>query len=341
MRKRSPNKKKVFITGASGFIGGFLVEEALKRNYEVYAAIRSSSSKKYLEDERIKFLEIDFSDREKLTGQFRNLFRQGIEVSYIIHNAGITKAKSGREYFKVNYEYTKNLLEALKMAVISPCKFIYISSLAAFGPGDEDVKKPIGLHNIPKPVTSYGKSKLEAERYIFSQVDFPFIILRPTAVYGPREKGLFALFKLIKNHLEVYIGFKKQHLSFIYVKDLARAVFNALESDIVNRAYFLSDGHHYDARIFSNTIKKKLQAKTLKVKVPVNMARAVAFALEKTSGIFGRPSAFNVEKVNELKSTNWLCEAQPFNEDMNFRAEYDLTSGISETVDWYRKENWL
>ncbi|MCX6290139.1 MAG: NAD(P)-dependent oxidoreductase, partial [Bacteroidetes bacterium] len=210
--------KKILITGASGFIGSSLIEEGLKRGYEMHAGVRKSSSRKYLADERIRFFELDFTDEKKLEQQFSDFSKANGKFDFIIHNAGLTKAKKIQDYFTVNSVYTKNFVDALMASGNVPSKFIYMSSLAAFGPGV--TQDPIRHTDEPRPVTSYGKSKLESENYLRSLNDFPYIIIRPTAVYGPRDRDVYILLKMLKSNVEAYIGFGKQVLSFVYVKDL-------------------------------------------------------------------------------------------------------------------------
>lgn len=110
-----------------------------------------------------------------------------------------------------------------------PDKFLYMSSLAAFGPGAKNTSNPVELTSVPKPVTVYGKSKLAAEKFISEKSVVPYLIFRPTAVYGPGEKDILKAIKLMNNRVDFQIGRKEQYLTFIYVKDLARLAFDAIE----------------------------------------------------------------------------------------------------------------
>jgi nucleoside-diphosphate-sugar epimerase len=333
--------KNVLITGASGFIGSFLVEEGLKRNFNVWAGIRKSSSRQYLGDPRIKFLEIDFSSVEKIIETLNDCKENGLHFDYIIHNAGITKAGKKEEYLKVNAQNTKNFIEALRQTGTIPDKFVYISSLAAFGPGNPETMEPVHHTHVPNPIEFYGHSKLEAEKFITSLNDFPWIIMRPTGVYGPREKDYYVFFKTMFRGLETYIGSKKQILTFIYVKDLVRVVHDALESDIIRRSYFVSDGREYDTQEFAKITKRILQKRTIKLVVPSGIVKYLAIGLEKLYGLWGSMPTLNSDKYNVLISRNWKCDTEPLQKDLNFKAEYDLEKGVKETIDWYKKEKWL
>lgn len=329
--------KKILITGASGFIGSFLVEEAMKNNYEVFAGVRKSSNTQYLNDPGVKLFELDYSDPVKMN---RQLSEVGY-FEYVIHNAAATRALKKVDFRTVNYQYTRNFIEALIQQDLIPEKFIYMSSLAAFGPGD-----PIQLNQIKnsgeaQPVSSYGKSKLASENYLKSLSNFPYIIIRPTAVYGPREKDLFSLFQLINMHLEFFMGRQKQHLSFIYVKDLARVVFQAIHSEVKNKGYFISDGNTYDSKSFGNMIKTHLDKKTLGIHFPGPLVKLIAMISESTKYFTQRQSLLNIEKIKELQAVNWKCDIQETIEDLNFKPEYSLSRGIGESIDWYKKNNWL
>ena len=333
--------KKLLITGASGFIGGFIVEEALKSGYEVYVSLRKTSSRKYLSDPRINVIELNLNDGDSLDLQIKELKSEKGNFDYVIHNAGITKAKKNQDYFDVNAGITKRLVDSLINNQFVSEKFLFVSSLAAAGPGSEDSDEQIAIDQEPRPVTSYGKSKLEAERYLQSTSDFPYLILRPTAVFGPRDTELYTLFSLIAKNFEFYIGTDKQRLSFIYVKDLVKMLLGALESKEVGKTYFISDGESYLIRDFVDMIKTSMAKKTLKVKVPVFIVSAVAFILEKSLGVFGQIPALNSEKMAELTSQNWTCDMTPFFKDISLRPKYDLPSAVAETVEWYKKENWI
>jgi nucleoside-diphosphate-sugar epimerase len=330
--------KKILITGASGFIGSFLVEEALNHGFEVYAGIRASSSLQYLQDSRIKFLTINFANKEQLK---QNLLKAG-KFDYIIHNAGVTKTCKKENFDLVNLRFTQNFIEALYETNTIPHKFIQISSLAAYGPGDEKTLKPINLTDTPRPVSYYGKSKLKTERYIKSLKDFPYLIFRPTGVYGPREKDYYVMYKSIKQGIETYINTSDQHISFIYIKDLSRLIIDSLSSNISGKSYFVSDLNEYTAYEFSWLIKMKLNKKTIALTFPGFLVRMLAFINEKISCLFlGKTPTLNTEKYKEISKRNWLCDSSDLVKDFNFKPEYDLSKGLDETIKWYKKENLL
>ena len=119
---------KILITGASGFIGSFIVEESLRRGMETWAAVRKTSSHRYLKDKRINFIELDFSSKEKLKEQL-----QGHDFDYVVHAAGATKCLHKEDFFRINTEGTKNFVSAIRELQMPLKRFVYVSSLSIYG----------------------------------------------------------------------------------------------------------------------------------------------------------------------------------------------------------------
>jgi len=318
--------KQVLITGASGFIGSFLVEEALNRNCKVWAGIRQTSSREYLCDERISFIDLFYFDKEKLKQQIENHRTHFGKWDYIIHNAGVTKCIHSGDFEKINYRFTRNLIEALKETGAVPDKFILMSSLSAAPPTD----------------TMYGKSKRKAEEFLESQTDFPSVILRPTGVYGPRDKDYFLVLKSIKKGLELTAGYKPQILTFIYATDLAKIAFLATESAFIHKIYSVSDGNTYSDETYTQIAKKALGKKwVLKLRAPLILLKTVSILAELFSKISKEPSTLNRDKYKIMKRRDWTCDTSPLLQDLGFQAEYDLERGIRECVLWYTHQGWL
>ena len=333
-------KKKVLITGASGFIGSYLVEEALQQGYEVYAGIRKTSSRSFLQHPDIRIIEFDFSSPSQLRQQFANFTKEKGGFDYIIHNAGITQAKAKEEFHTVNFYYTQYLVEAVKASGMPLQKFILISSLATYGPGPDDFK-PIHADDECRPISDYGLSKLRAAQYL-AESGLPYVSVHPTGVYGPRDKGFFQFIKLVNRGLEPYVGKHRQTLSLIYVKDLARAVVSLLQSPAVNRVFLLSDGEVYDKEQIGMEAKKTLHKKTIKLVLPLKAVRAWVSCIDAVNRVvFKRLPFLNRQKLDEISSANWLCYSDDAWESINTKPQYNLASGIAETIAWYKENKWL
>jgi len=327
-------KERVLITGASGFVGYHLIEEALKKGLEVFAAVRKSSDIAHLKEFDIKYTYPDFSSEQAL---LENIDEN--KYDYIIHAAGITKALRREEYEEINANYTYNLASAAAKSKSPVKKFVLISSLAAVGPSN-DINGVITENTPPAPVTAYGRSKLLAEDQLKSVAGLNYTILRPTGVYGPRDKDILILFKQLANRLELYIGRMEQKLSLIYVTDLAKAAIQALTTGDM-QTYHLSDGNFYSRYELGNVVKDVLNLTTLKIHLPVIFVKFIAYTAQKYSSLSGKASALNVEKLNELMAVNWDCSIEQARTGIGFTPVYDLKAGITETMKWYKANKWL
>lgn len=329
--------EKILITGASGFIGSFIVEEALKRGLDTWAAVRQSSSRRYLQDERIHFIELDFSSQERLTEQLREH-----RFDYIVHAAGVTKCLDKQDFFRMNTEGTKNLIRAVMVLQMPLKRFVFLSSLSIFGAiHEQEPYEEICETDTPQPNTAYGESKLLAEQFL-QTTSLPYVILRPTGVYGPRERDYFLMAKSIKGHTDFAVGFKRQVITFVYVSDVVQAVFLALERDVVGRAFFLSDGDEYLSTTFSDLIIKELgNPWCLRLKAPIWVLRLVTFCGEYIGRLTGKITALNNDKYHILRQRNWKCDITPARRELGYDPQVQLPEGVSKTIQWYKENKWL
>lgn len=329
---------KILITGASGFIGSFIVEEALRRGFETWAAIRKSSSKDYLRDERIHFIELNLNSKEQLVKQL-----MGHRFDYVVHAAGVTKCLNKQDFFRINTEGTKNLVDALmETSKMSLKRFVFVSSLSIFGAIKEQLPyEEIRETDIPQPNTAYGRSKLEAEQYL-ATTRVPYIILRPTGVYGPREKDYYIMAKSIKGHSDFAVGYQRQDITFVYVEDVVQAVFLALDHGQIGRRYFLSDGEVYQSATFSNLIHEELgRPWWIRIKAPIWVLRIITFFGEYIGRMTGKVTALNNDKFNILKQRNWRCDIEPARKELGFEPKVKLEEGVKRTIKWYKENGWL
>jgi nucleoside-diphosphate-sugar epimerase len=339
--------QKLLVTGASGFIGSFIVEEALNRGFEVWAAMRRSSSKQFLQDERIHFIELNLSSEEQLKEQL-----SGHAFDYVVHAAGVTKCLDKQDFFRINTEGTKHLVRTL-MALQMPLKrFVYISSLSIMGAiHEQQPYTEIREDDTPQPNTAYGKSKLEAEQWLYGENEklkikndklFPCVILRPTGVYGPRERDYFMMAKSIKAHSDFAVGYRQQDITFVYVSDVVQAVFLAIEKGQTGRAYFLSDGEVYQSSTFSDLIRKELgNPWWIRVTAPIWVLRIVTFFGEYIGRLTGKVTALNNDKYHILKQRNWRCDIEPARRELGYEPQVKLEEGVKRSIRWYKDNGWL
>lgn len=335
-------KGHILVTGASGFIGSFLVEGALERGFRVWAGVRRSSSRRYLQDPRIQFAELDFGSPERLRKQLAAHQAEHGGWDYIIHCAGVTKCTDPADFDRGNYQATRHLVEALEALEMTPRHFLYLSSLSVFGPIREADYSPIRATDTPQPNTAYGRSKVKAERYLQEHLSLPWVIFRPTGVYGPRERDYFLMVKSIAQHVDFAAGFRRQDLTFVYVKDLVQAIYRAIDRGVTHRAYFVSDGQVYASRTFSDLIQKELgHPWVLHLKCPLGVLKVLSAVAETVARSLGKASTLNRDKYQIMKQRNWQCDLTPLVDELGYRPEYPLERGVQEIVAWYKKEGWI
>ena len=335
-------KKKVLITGAGGFIGGFIVEEALGRGYDVWAAVRATTSRKYLQDSRIHFVELDFNDAASFKATISGQLAEHGAWDYVVHNLGATKCANYDDFNRTNVGCLKLLVDTLRELDAVPDGFVMMSSMSVLGIGDEKGYTPFTSATVPMPNTRYGVSKLKAETYLQSLPDFPYIAMRPTGVYGPRERDYFLMIDSIAKGFDFSVGYRRQMLTFIYVKDLAAAIFDALESGVRRKSYLLTDGKTYSQTDFRSIVKQLIGKRlVLPVKAPMWVVKIVCIIAERIAKAQGKASTLNRDKYKILRQRNWTCEIDDARRDFSFNPRYDLRAGLEEAIKWYKDNGWL
>lgn len=328
--------KKILITGASGFIGSFLVERALAEGMETWAAVRKTSSRRYLQDERIHFIELNLNDENKLYVQLETHLKEheSKPFDYVIHAAGATKCRKAEDFFTINAEGTAHLALALQLtgALRPGGRFVFISSLSVMGPAHEKDYQPITEKDLPVPNTAYGASKLQAESFLADVKDLNYIVLRPTGVYGPRERDYAMMADSIKRHVDFAVGYRPQVLTFIYVADLVEAAFLALTHGSRGRKYFLTDGKEYTSRTFSDLIQMQLGVKrVLHIVAPLWVLKAVSWVAEKVAMLTGTTSTLNTDKYRIMRQRNWRCDISAAREELGYNPQWPLVRGVKAT----------
>ncbi len=346
----------ILVTGASGFIGSYIVQEGLDKGFEVWAGVRGTSSRGYLQDERIKFAQLDLSNPDKLLQQLQQYKEQmdGNGWDYVVHAAGATKCLNEEDFYRTNADGTRNLIDALRTAGMTPKRFVFVSSLSIFGAVREEairrpsaenpwIYSPILLTDTPMPNTAYGRSKLKAEEYLLQQKDFPYTILRPTGVYGPREKDYFMMAKSIKQHIDFAVGYKPQEITFIYMMDVVQAIYKCIVSPAAQgKAYFLSDGEVYNSRRFSDLLQQHLgNPWVLHIKAPLWLLRIICWVSTRVSHLTGKMNALNDDKFYILSQRNWQCDIEPAKRDFGFQPQWKLEQGVEATIKWYKENGWI
>jgi len=255
--------------------------------------------------------------------------------------AGVTRAIKEETYFEVNGFGTDNLVHACLENNPRLQKFIYISSQAAAGPSRNDsVKSEL---DPCEPVSFYGRSKRMGEESVLAHAhELPSLIFRPSAVYGPRDKDIFALFKCLSRRIKpCFIG-RPQRLSLCYVQDIVQGILLAVETQSKSgEIFFLSDGNDYRMEEFGDILAQAMGISALRVRVPRRMIVGVACFSEYLSKLFGKPSLLNKDKAAEIVQDEWVCDITKAKTLLGFEPRVPLLEGARLTLEWYKKEKWL
>ena len=222
-------------------------------------------------------------------------------------------------------------------------RFVYISSLSIMGAiREEQPYQEIRESDKAQPNTAYGKSKIEAEEWLDTVKGLPYVILRPTGVYGPRERDYFMMAKSIQAHTDFAVGFKQQDITFVYVTDVVQAVFLALEKGQTGRRYFLSDGEVYQSSTFSDLIRKELgNPWWIRITAPIWLLRVITFCGEYIGHMTGKVTALNNDKYYIMRQRNWRCDIEPARQELGYAPKVKLAEGVHRSIQWYKENGWL
>jgi dihydroflavonol-4-reductase len=328
------DRSRVLVTGANGFVGSHLVESLLDKGYQVRCLVRKTSNLKWLSGLKVEYVYGDISERNSLNEAVAN-------VDVIIHSAGLTKAKNREGYFKANAEGTRNLVEVCLERNPGLHRFIYISSQAASGPGEDE--RPKDEAAPCRPVSDYGGSKLEGEKIVSEYSSkLPVTIIRPPAVYGPRDTDMLGFFKVVKYGFRISFGKGESYISLVYVKDLVDGILLAAENTkAIGQTYFIADDRVYSWREAFNIIAGVMNKKTLPLRIPKSIVFFLAFLSESFYRLLGKTPAFNTQKTREITQRYWGLDVSKAKKELGFVPRFPLDKGTSETVKWYRENGWL
>lgn len=328
------NKITTLVTGASGFVGSHLVDKLLELNHSVRIIARKESKLKWIDLSKIEIFNCDYDDIQSLKDAVQN-------VDFVFHVAGVIKAKSREVYYKGNVEVTKNLLKAIELFNPNLKRFVFISSQAAAGPSPDGVPKTEDMEC--NPVTTYGKSKLEAERVVKSyETKIPFTIIRPSAVYGPRDPEILLFFQTLKKGIQPMVGFSEKYVSLVHVSDLIEGILLAAFSEkSLNQTYFISSEKGYGWEEIGNISSKILGKRVLKIRIPHFMVFTVAAISQFLSYFKREATILNLEKAREMVQKSWVCSVEKARQELGYSQKIDLERGIRETINWYKEKGWL
>jgi nucleoside-diphosphate-sugar epimerase len=330
------SRMKVLVTGGSGFLGSHVAEQLVKGGHAVRALVRKSSNRTFL-----KTLGNDVELADGAVDDRESVFEAMKGVEAVVHSAGVVKAKSEQDFFAVNTRGTVNLLEAAIANAPNLKRFVHVSSLEARGPSADGRDVPL---DDSRPVTAYGRSKLAAEKACIARKDkLPVVILRPGAIYGPRDVEILEAFKAAKKRQYPVIGDGTMLGSWVYGPDCARACILALLADVPSGSiYSIDDGEPLSmARAMGKMLHEALGTRPLlRMGVPFPLLRLASLGVEAYGRVRKKPVMLTREKVAMLR-LDWVGDNGSARAELGWTPQVAFSEGLKRTADWYRENGWL
>jgi nucleoside-diphosphate-sugar epimerase len=321
--------KKVLVTGASGFLGSHISEALHEAGYEAHALIRETSSRQWLDHDWLTVHVCELDDRKILARILKGM-------DAVIHNAGALPGSSEAELRRANVESTRILAEeAIKAGVLG---FVYVSSRSAGGVNTGGFLK---TEDEPDSSTvGYGKSKKQAEEILYSlRRKIHAVSLRYALIYGPRDRHLLRLFKMVSGSIVPIPGFKPIYTPMVYVEDAARAAVAALQASVDSGSfYYISDEVEYTLDLIYDFIMRALGKSGVRVRVPLWVASVAAWWMNR---VMRKETGLSPDLVSDLRSRYRLVSPKRAIRELGWRPEVTPEKGFAETAQWYRDQGWL
>lgn len=321
----------VLVTGGTGFVGSHVVDLLLEAGRPVRCLIRATSDLRWLEGKAVQTVEADLR-RSPLSAAVDG-------VRAVIHCAGLTRG-SPEALRAANVEGTRALLRACLEARSGSPRFVFCSSQAAAGPGKHDRPREPG--DPPVPISDYGRSKLEAEAAV-RDVDgaLETVVLRPGAIYGPRDEDTFPFFQMADRRVMVVPGIRERRVQLVHVRDVARALLLAVDRpEVAGKTYFVAHPRAVTWKELAAAISRVLDRRSLVLPLP-SFAFRLAGAVAESVGASERPGVLDRRRARDLFERAWTCDVDPTLEELGWEPNHDLEDGLRDTVRWYREEGWL
>lgn len=326
---------KVLLTGASGFVGSHVADLLAARKIPAAALLRPRASRGFLAG-ALPRLEI----RTGSLDEPASLDHALADITHVIHCAGATKALDREGFFAVNEGGTRRVVEAMNRRGGQIQRLVHISSLAAAGPATAD--RPRTEADTPAPVSDYGRSKLAAEQVVRERCGGDWTILRPPAVYGPRDGEFLRLFKAVRSHVRPRFGGGRQQLTMVYVEDLADVIVAALTHPQARREVFFAGGPEV---VTAGELAAAVAAISDTWSVTLPLPNAVLWLACHWSGFAARvtqkANVLNAQKYAELSAPGWVCDVRKLPSRLGQSCPTTLSAGLEKTLSWYRNQGWL
>lgn len=331
--------EKILVTGSTGFIGRKVVESLLLQGFEVRVLLRPESVSPGFSQKRegVEECRAGYHDLEALG-------RAVTGVQRIIHLAGVTRALNAEGFAEGNVMPVENLLDAVRAHNPSLERFLLVSSLTAAGPACSP-EPGVREEDRPHPVSDYGRSKLLGEEAAWRHAGaVPVTIVRPPAVYGPGDKDILEVFRMMRRGYLVSAGSgERQRFSMIHVDDLVAGMLTALRSEFAaGGTYFLTSPHSYGWGEVIDAARPVLGfGRLLRIALPAPLVFGLGTILGSVAALFGKSALISRDKAFELVQDYWTCSPEKASKELGFKAAIPLAEGIASTLQWYQRKGLL
>lgn len=328
---------RVLVTGAAGFVGSHLAESLALAGHDVTCLVRPGSALRWLSGTSMKIAECGMASPMDMKDSVAN-------AEMIFHVAGVTKAFRPQGYFDGNVSIARNLAEAVRLYGKGVKTLVGISSQAAGGPHPG----PIGLDEseTPRPVSFYGKAKLQSESFLVALQDIVNVgIVRPSMVYGPRDIAFVPLYSGAKLGFFPVPGNSAMLMSIIHVQDLVSGIVGLGDALLDGRVdsgnvYYLS-GQVASWKEIGKAIGKAVGRRQFVFPTPLWLIHTLAL-LNEWGGRIGLPTNHLVtDKWREAAQSGWVCSHGRATSDFGYLPDVDLEKGMRSTVVWCRQNGLI
>lgn len=326
---------RVLVTGGSGFLGSHVAELLHGQGHEVSCLVRKSSDTTFLRSLGVKLVEGAVDDASTLPAAV-----EGAEA--IVHCAGLVKARTMADFDRVHTGGTLGLARAAIAAKAPLKRFVHVSTSGVMGLGAPGRKHQVD--DEPAPQTSYDKSKLAAERALLELAgELPITVLRPPAIYGPRDREILAFFQMVRRTRVAWrMGRSMQAVSMIYASDCASACERAIFADVPSGSiYFVDDGQVYDYETMARAIADAYGIKLLATpSLPAPIVTVAAAASETFGKLTNKVMMFTRDKLPMLLAEHFVIDSSPARRDLGWEPAVPFAEGARRTAAWYRENRW-
>ena len=323
---------KVFLTGATGFVGSHLAEALVARGDHVVALARRPDQHDALQQKGITPASGTLENARALAAALA-----GVDAVY--HVAGAVSARNEAEFFAINEGGTRRVLDAVRQAAPGIRRFVYVSSQAALGPSKRGA--PANEDAEPRPLAAYGRSKLAGELAVRGS-ELPWTVVRPSSVYGPRDKEFLKLFQIVRYGIAPLFGSGSQEVSVVHIADLVDAIVRAGTQDAaVRQTFHVANAERVESRDLAHAAGAALGKSPFVIPVPGLVASGVVYAISGAAALAGRTTVLSPERLGEFMAPSWLLDVSKAERLLGWKARIGLKDGMQQTAAWYQENKWL